>query len=1060
MADKYDIGVAKVKGLSTKYGIDVLPTFVYFEGGVPSLFDDDESEELDSDPEAIAEWIEEQRTSSTIEEVTEEILKLLAKTKEYVAVFFTGPCNENAATDQECETVLHDLENIDDDLDDFGIKLVTTEDIKYAGQVLKVRRIPSLGIFRNGQFKLYEGPLNDESELFSWLVDSDTLDLPGAIEKVNDVMLERIITESDEVAVFFYDEEQNNREILKALELVDDRLDKLSVPFIKFSNPEVAKDEYDIQKLPKLMFFDRQIPIEYPSDGKLTDDREVFNWINEELENELIRVIDVDVLERLIDITDDLLVVFYDSTKKKHTAFIDELEFREEGEEGANEFLDNQLAVKLESAEEARKYDLYNLPAVVHYDEGIPNVYDDDLTKEAIEQWLEDLKIGPYIEKVTPAMLKTLAEEEEYVVALFLNNCDKNAEQCEATLDELDNIAEALDDIGVTFVYIDDESYAAKMSITTFPAILFFRNGEQINFEGHVENEMAVLKFVTDLNNLMIPGKIEEIGISMLEFLMREKRDVFALLYEEGDGRAKKILQRLESIDNELDKDEIILVKCSDEDVEDQYGLGYLPRLVYFEGGVPEPFVGDEQNPQEILKWIRDELKSQDIKEVTKEILDKLNEKFDTVGAVFVDSDNKDQVKIVNELVSKLDRIVEEELVIVTIDDPDYAEQLGLKDPPTLVQFSGDVPNLYSGPETADAIITWLDFLKEEAVIEAVTEEILSDLIEDQEYVAVFFSGQDCISEKEDELQSSGDDEDDENLTDCEKVLRGLETIDDELNTIGIAFVQTPNEDYPFRVHAIETFPAVGIYRNGDFMLYPGTDLKDEEEIRKWFMDEETLLIEGKVEKVNGDLLAYLYENDDKLAVFFYEASDRDADDIIDGLEQIDEALDADNVSLVIIDDEEAAEPYGILDLPALVFIQNGIPNFYDGDDLLNHSALSDWITLEAKRNRINEVTKIVLNKLTDKIENLAVIFYDMEEDPTVENLQVIAEDCQENSVAIVKINDASEAEKYGLKDQPIAMFIHDNVPTLMTGGNMEDPDQVKKRQKLFINAKLLNCIW
>ena len=46
---------------------------------------------------------------------------------------------------------------------------------------------------------------------------------------------------------------------------------------------------------------------------------------------------------------------------------------------------------------------------------------------------------------------------------------------------------------------------------------------------------------------------------------MSEQRDVFALLYEEGDGRAKKILQRLESIDNELDKDGIILVKCSDE---------------------------------------------------------------------------------------------------------------------------------------------------------------------------------------------------------------------------------------------------------------------------------------------------------------------------------------------------------------------------------------------------------------------------------------------------------------------------------------------------------------
>ena len=65
-----------------------------------------------------------------------------------------------------------------------------------------------------------------------------------------------------------------------------------------------------------------------------------------------------------------------------------------------------------------------------------------------------------------------------------------------------------------------------------------------------------------------------------------------------------------------------------------------------------------------------------------------------------------------------------------------------------------------------------------------------------------------------------------------------------------------------------------------------------------------------------------------------------------------------------------------------------------------------------------------------------------MEEDPTVENLQKIAGGCQENNIGIVKINDASEAEKYGLKDQPIAMFIHKGIPSLMVG-NIEDPDEV-----------------
>ena len=68
--------MAKVEGLSTKYGIDVVPTFVYFEDGIPSIYDE-ESEELDSDPEAIAEWIEEQRTSSTIEEVQFPLIKYI-----------------------------------------------------------------------------------------------------------------------------------------------------------------------------------------------------------------------------------------------------------------------------------------------------------------------------------------------------------------------------------------------------------------------------------------------------------------------------------------------------------------------------------------------------------------------------------------------------------------------------------------------------------------------------------------------------------------------------------------------------------------------------------------------------------------------------------------------------------------------------------------------------------------------------------------------------------------------------------------------------------------------
>ena len=51
-----------------------------------------------------------------------------------------------------------------------------------------------------------------------------------------------------------------------------------------------------------------------------------------------------------------------------------------------------------------------------------------------------------------------------------------------------------MDRIDILFVYIDDDTYASKLDLKEFPAIVLFRNGEPLRFEGHVENEMAVLK--------------------------------------------------------------------------------------------------------------------------------------------------------------------------------------------------------------------------------------------------------------------------------------------------------------------------------------------------------------------------------------------------------------------------------------------------------------------------------------------------------------------------------------------------------------------------------------
>ena len=50
----------------------------------------------------------------------------------------------------------------------------------------------------------------------------------------------------------------------KVLEVVDDKLEKTDVTFVKFSDDDVAEEEFGLtpEQMPKLIFFDNQIPVE------------------------------------------------------------------------------------------------------------------------------------------------------------------------------------------------------------------------------------------------------------------------------------------------------------------------------------------------------------------------------------------------------------------------------------------------------------------------------------------------------------------------------------------------------------------------------------------------------------------------------------------------------------------------------------------------------------------------------------------------------------------------------------------------------------------------------
>lgn len=64
---------------------------------------------------------------------------------------------------KECEKILHELENIDDDTDGHGIIFVTTDDLTMAKNKYKIKKFPCLVLFQDeDDFIVY-----DKGRIFS-----------------------------------------------------------------------------------------------------------------------------------------------------------------------------------------------------------------------------------------------------------------------------------------------------------------------------------------------------------------------------------------------------------------------------------------------------------------------------------------------------------------------------------------------------------------------------------------------------------------------------------------------------------------------------------------------------------------------------------------------------------------------------------------------------------------------------------------------------------------------------------------------------------------------------
>merc|ERR1711915_515441 len=217
----------------------------------------------------------------------------------------------------------------------------------------------------------------------------------------------------------------------------------------------------------------------------------------------------------------------------------------------------------------------------------------------------------------------------------------------------------------------------------------------------------------------------------------------------------------------------------------------------------------------------------------------------------------------------------------------------------------------------------------------------LETMVEEVQYLAVFFYKQNCRT--------------------CDQVIAELENIDDECDMYGIQLVKLKDPPLAKR-YGIKTFPALVYFRNGNPLTFDG-DLKSEESVLEWLIDDDNRELEDEIEAVNYRMLDKFLESSPLMAVFFYDDECVECEAILEELETVDDEADAYGIDFVKNNDPHAARQYNIYNTPALVYFRRMSPIVYDEDLIL------EWVTSQDVyeiKDEIEEVNRKLLEKLLD----------------------------------------------------------------------------------------------
>ncbi|XP_017837606.1 uncharacterized protein LOC108596411 isoform X12 [Drosophila busckii] len=1002
--DQNDIAFVKIDDdkEAKEWGIDEIPSIVLFERGIPHIYEGDLMKE-----DELLGWLVHQKRYSEIPEVTDEMKDKLVENTEHLAVIFYDK------EDKQDMRILNELENIDDELEKEGIVIVRIDNAAEAKEY-GLDHLPALIYFENKIPALYEGDLMNEDEVLEWLLVQKKT---ATIEEVTDEILVNLINEHEYVVVFFTgpcEPGESCDHTLNALESIDDELDEAGIIFVTTEDTGIAK-KYNVKTYPRLVFFRNRDPLHFT--GDLDDEDEVLAWITDDETLEIpgkIEEVNVKMLDKILAENDHVVVFFYAEGDKKAQKILNELEnIDDECEEKDIDF------VKTSDDDIDKEYDLPGLPALAFYRHKFRTIYTGDLMKEEeILEWVIDLheSTADVIESVDRKTLQVLINDVEHLAVYFY---DDECESCAGILEELENIDDDTDKHGIQFVKSNDVKLAHEIGIFAFPALVYYETGVPIMYDGNLESNQEVFNWILEQK---ADQSIELINRDQLIEYIGTKDFLAVIFYKEDDPDSPRVLRHIELIDDEAAEYGIYIVKMHDKLMAKKYGYRNPPGLTYFRKGKYINYDGDIDDEEEVLDWLTSPANMEmtdHIEQVNRKMFEKIRKNSDYVAVIFYSDECKQCPRVLAEVEHIDDDADKAGIDFVKIDDKQMAKEYGVFALPAIVFFkpTSKEPVIYAGDlYEEEQILTWLLTQKDPSgdVIEDLEGDRLVQLIEESGSIAVYFYADGCEQ--------------------CTKVLEELENIDDDCDKHGITFVKTRD----FSVadgYGVHEYPALVYFEGGIPNVFEG-ELSEEEEVLQWLITQKT---EDRIELITRQMLETMVEETQYLAVYFYKINCNICDQILEGLELIDDECDVFGIHMVKIQDPQLAKRYSIKTFPALVYFRNGNPLLFEGD-LQNEQSVLEWLIDDDNRelaDEIEEVNDRMLERLMAESTLLVVFFYDddcAECEEILEELEEIDGEADMFGIDFVKIASAEAAKTYEIVNIPSLVYFRKQVPVLYDG--------------------------